>query len=159
MRVDRRPRPALALTVIALTLVSAASAQVSPLAPEKAFRFSARALNPNTVEARFNIAEGYYLYRDKLRFAVEPAASGLAVPYRLDSHRARPTNQYRRGHHDLSELYAAMADPRTLSAAGLEHRGSVGRPASARAGQTRSPDPSHPPAGQSAFSPPPWGSG
>jgi thioredoxin:protein disulfide reductase len=69
-----------ALGVIALTLVAAASAQVNPLAPEKAFRFSARALDPHTVEARFNIANGYYLYRDKLHFAVEPAASGLAMP-------------------------------------------------------------------------------
>ena len=69
-----------ALGVIGLMLAAAASAQVDPLAPEKAFRFSARALDPHTVEARFNIADGYYLYRDKLHFAVEPAASGLAVP-------------------------------------------------------------------------------
>ena len=69
-----------ALGVMAFMLVAAASAQVNPLAPEKAFRFSARALDPHTVEARFNIADGYYLYRDKLHFAVEPAASGLALP-------------------------------------------------------------------------------
>jgi thiol:disulfide interchange protein DsbD len=79
MRVERRWLLQ-ALGAIAFWLVEAASAQVSPLAPEKAFRFSARALNPHTVEARFNIADGYYLYRDKLRFAVEPAASGLALP-------------------------------------------------------------------------------
>jgi thiol:disulfide interchange protein DsbD len=69
-----------ALVVTALTLMASASAQVNPLAPEKAFRFSARALDPHTVEARFSIADGYYLYRDKLHFAVEPAASGLSVP-------------------------------------------------------------------------------
>jgi len=69
-----------ALAVTALTLMASASAQVNPLAPEKAFRFSARALDPHTVEARFSIADGYYLYRDKLHFAVEPAASGLTVP-------------------------------------------------------------------------------
>ena len=68
-----------ALVVTALTLMASASAQVNPLAPEKAFRFSARALDPYTVEARFTIADGYYLYRDKLHFAVEPAASGLTV--------------------------------------------------------------------------------
>jgi thiol:disulfide interchange protein DsbD len=66
--------------VAAIVLAAAASAQVTPLPPERAFRFSARALNPHTVEARFNIADGYYLYRDKLHFAVEPAASGLAAP-------------------------------------------------------------------------------
>ncbi len=69
-----------ALVVTALTLMPSASGQVSPLAPEKAFRFSARALDPHTVEARFSIADGDYLYRDKLHFAVEPAASGLTVP-------------------------------------------------------------------------------
>ena len=69
-----------ALVVTALTLMASASGQVSPLAPEKAFRFSARALDPHTVEARLSIADGYYLYRDKLHFAVEPAASGLTVP-------------------------------------------------------------------------------
>ena len=67
------------LVVTALTLMASASAQVNPLAPEKAFRFSARALDPHTVEARFSIADGYYLYRDKLHFAVEPAASGLTI--------------------------------------------------------------------------------
>jgi len=69
-----------ALVVTVFTLTASASAQVNPLAPEKAFRFSARALDPHTVEARFSIADGYYLYRDKLHFAVEPAASGLSVP-------------------------------------------------------------------------------
>ena len=43
------------------------------LPPEQAFRFSARAVDAKTIEARFDVADGYYLYRDKLRFA---AASG-----------------------------------------------------------------------------------
>ena len=40
------------------------------LEPEKAFRFSARAVEGG-VEVRFQIADGYYLYRDKFRFAAE----------------------------------------------------------------------------------------
>ena len=80
MRTERRSIILHALGVIVFTLATAASAQVHPLAPEKAFRFSARALDPHTVEARFIIADGYYLYRDKLHFAVEPAASGLVAP-------------------------------------------------------------------------------
>ena len=80
--------------------------------------------------------------------------AGLAVPDRLDRHRSWP-NQRRGGHHDLPELYAAMAYSRTLSAAGLEHRRSLGRQAPALAGQARCSDSSHPPARQSAFSPPP----
>lgn len=40
------------------------------LEPEKAFRFSARALD-GAVEVDFAIADGYYMYRDKFRFAAE----------------------------------------------------------------------------------------
>ena len=40
------------------------------LEPEKAFRFSARAAG-GEVEVRFVIADGYYMYRDKFRFAAE----------------------------------------------------------------------------------------
>lgn len=69
-----------ACVVGGLALALPALAQPSPLPPEKAFRFSARALNPQTIEARFAIADGYYLYRDKIRFSVEPADAGLSVP-------------------------------------------------------------------------------
>ena len=47
------------------------------LPPEQAFRFSARALDPQTIEARFDVADGYYLYRDKLRFAAAPGGASL----------------------------------------------------------------------------------
>jgi thioredoxin:protein disulfide reductase len=80
MRTERRGLILHALGVTAFALMAGASAQLNPLAPDKAFRFSARALDPHTVEARFSIADGYYLYRDKLHFAVEPATSGLAMP-------------------------------------------------------------------------------
>ena len=80
MRTEPRSLIPHALAAIALTVVTAALAEVNPLAPEKAFRFMARALDPHTVEARFIIAQGYYLYRDKLRFTVEPAAADLSMP-------------------------------------------------------------------------------
>jgi thiol:disulfide interchange protein DsbD len=44
------------------------------LPPEQAFHFSARALDAHTLEARFEVMDGYYLYREKLAFAVEPDA-------------------------------------------------------------------------------------
>lgn len=50
------------------------------LAPERAFSFSARGIDSNTIEARFAVADGYYLYRDKLKFSVEPAALAGAAP-------------------------------------------------------------------------------
>jgi len=46
------------------------------LEPEKAFRISARALDARNVEVEFRIADGYYMYRDRLRFATE---SGQAL--------------------------------------------------------------------------------
>lgn len=50
------------------------------LPPEQAFRFAARALDDRTLEARFAVADGYYLYRDKLKFTVEPDAAGAPAP-------------------------------------------------------------------------------
>ena len=43
------------------------------LDPEVAFKFSARAVDANTLEARWQIADGYYMYRDKFQFEVEGA--------------------------------------------------------------------------------------
>ena len=44
------------------------------LEPEKAFRFSARLLEAGKVEVRYEIARGYYMYRDKFKFSAEPAS-------------------------------------------------------------------------------------
>jgi len=41
------------------------------LEPEKAFQFSARALGADAVQVSFQIADGYYMYRDKFRFALD----------------------------------------------------------------------------------------
>ena len=46
------------------------------LDPEVAFKFSARALDANTLEARWQIADGYYMYRDKFKFEVAGATLG-----------------------------------------------------------------------------------
>ena len=52
-------------------------AQPKLLPPEQAFRFSARAIDPATIEARFDVADGYYLYRDKLHFMLDAAQASL----------------------------------------------------------------------------------
>jgi len=49
------------------------------LEPDKAFRFSARAIDAQTVEVRYAIADGYYLYRDRFKFAAEPAEVTLGA--------------------------------------------------------------------------------
>ncbi|MEO6565790.1 MAG: protein-disulfide reductase DsbD N-terminal domain-containing protein [Casimicrobiaceae bacterium] len=77
--VSRVKSPLLAALLLAMPLVAAA-ADPKLLPPEEAFRFSARALDERTIEARFAVADGYYLYRDKMRFAVTPAAAALAAP-------------------------------------------------------------------------------
>jgi thioredoxin:protein disulfide reductase len=41
------------------------------LDPQKAFRISTRVLEGRKVEVEFKIADGYYLYRDRFRFASE----------------------------------------------------------------------------------------
>jgi thiol:disulfide interchange protein DsbD len=43
------------------------------LSPEKAFRVSARLLDTKSIEVNFHIAEGYYLYRERLAFKAEGA--------------------------------------------------------------------------------------
>ena len=42
------------------------------LEPDKAFRFSARALDAGTLEVSYRIADGYYMYRERFRFAADP---------------------------------------------------------------------------------------
>jgi thiol:disulfide interchange protein len=61
--------------VVALTFCSNfAAAEPKLLEPERAFALSVQAIDEKSVEVRFVIAHGYYLYREKMKFAVEPAA-------------------------------------------------------------------------------------
>ena len=53
---------------------SGSAQQPKLLEPERAFALTVQAVDENTVEARFAIANGYYLYREKLKFSVEPVA-------------------------------------------------------------------------------------
>ncbi len=50
------------------------------LDPAIAFKPSARALDGQTIEVVFDIAKGYYLYRDKFRFAVDGDSVTLGTP-------------------------------------------------------------------------------
>jgi thiol:disulfide interchange protein DsbD len=57
----------------------ASAAQPDLLEPEKAFRFSARVLDASNIEVRYQIADGYYLYRERFAFAAEPAGVTLGA--------------------------------------------------------------------------------
>jgi thiol:disulfide interchange protein DsbD len=65
------------LLVLALPVVAA---EQDLLEPDQAFRFSTRVLGPDAVEVRYQVAPGYYLYRDKFKFAVQPATIELGAP-------------------------------------------------------------------------------
>ena len=49
------------------------------LHPSLAFKPSVRALDGQSIEIRYEIAKGYYLYRDKFRFSAEPASIALGA--------------------------------------------------------------------------------
>jgi thiol:disulfide interchange protein DsbD len=57
----------------ALGLAARAAGDDGFLDPEQAFRFSAQALDARTLEVRFDIAPGYYMYREAFRFAADGA--------------------------------------------------------------------------------------
>ena len=68
------------LTLLLLVSWPVHAAEPELLEPDKAFRFTAQMAGPNTIEVNYRIAPGYYMYRDKFRFAVEPAQVGIAAP-------------------------------------------------------------------------------
>ena len=70
----------LLLVVLAFAGIAGGVAAAELLPPALAFKPSARALDARTIEVRFAIAKGYYLYRDKFRFALEPSSVRLAAP-------------------------------------------------------------------------------
>jgi thiol:disulfide interchange protein DsbD len=82
-RADARPLAGVALVLavaglLATGAAAAADARPKLLEPERAFAFSVQALDDRTVEARFAVASGYYLYREKLNFTVEHARLAAA---------------------------------------------------------------------------------
>ncbi len=60
----------LAATIFAPTSYAAygGAGNEEPLMPDEAFKLSARMLDANTLRAEWEIADGYYLYRDKFKF-------------------------------------------------------------------------------------------
>ena len=81
---DRGLRNAACAALVAGWLVLPAVA-VEPsnddlLPAEVAFRTAARLVGPKRIEIRYDTAPGYYLYRDRLSFAVDPPTAGLGKP-------------------------------------------------------------------------------
>lgn len=77
---DRLAR-ALRIWVLLFLLIPAWSqANPSFLDPEKAFVLSAQMVGPQEIEVRFNIARGYYMYRERFEFALDDPVVKLGTP-------------------------------------------------------------------------------
>ena len=77
---DRLAR-ALRIWVLLFLLIPAWSqANSSFLDPEKAFVLSAQMVGPHEIEVRFNIARGYYMYRERFEFALDDPVVKLGTP-------------------------------------------------------------------------------
>jgi len=74
----RRVLQLLMLLMAVAMLRSPAYAGDEFLPPEQAFRFSATQLDGQTVEVKFGIADGYYMYRERLAVAADPAGVTFA---------------------------------------------------------------------------------
>ena len=68
-----------AIGLLMLGGLASARAEEDFLDPEVAFKLSARALDPQTVEVTYTIAPGYYLYKEQLKFAATGATLGAPV--------------------------------------------------------------------------------
>jgi thioredoxin:protein disulfide reductase len=64
------------LAVLAMA-APATAADRDLLSPDRAFRLTAQLSKTNEILVRFDVAHGYYLYRDKLKFSAEPASVRL----------------------------------------------------------------------------------
>ncbi len=64
------------LVLLALLALAARVAAQDFLEPEAAFRFSARMADAGTAEVSFDIADGYYMYRDRFHFSADGARLG-----------------------------------------------------------------------------------
>ncbi|MES2323711.1 MAG: protein-disulfide reductase DsbD [Pseudomonadota bacterium] len=71
----------LLLSLAVLFGAAPASAEEDYLDPEVAFKFSARMVDPQTVAVTYEIADGYYMYRERFKFTATNATLGEpAIP-------------------------------------------------------------------------------
>ena len=60
--------------------MAAEAASDELLEADAAFRTTARFVNPGLIELRYQTAPGYYLYRDRLSFSLQPPEAKLGKP-------------------------------------------------------------------------------
>lgn len=69
----------LALGMLLAACLPAVAGNDDFLPPEQAFALSPRVLDARTVELKFDVAAGYYLYRERFGFEAKPSAGELKV--------------------------------------------------------------------------------
>ena len=74
-----RDSKSLIALILLLLCGFACAAEPELLEPDKAFRFSAQLKDPRSIEVNYQIAPGYYLYRDKFRFVLSPVGAKLGT--------------------------------------------------------------------------------
>ena len=67
------------LVILALLWLYPATAEDQFLPPEQAFRFSATMTDASVIEVRFDVADDYYLYRERFAFKADGAQLGTPV--------------------------------------------------------------------------------
>lgn len=83
----RSKRPLVALATLLLGLLSLAASPVPAadglqndfLPPDQAFKVFVQATAPDRIEVSYAVTDGYYLYRDKLKFALAAEVQGVAL--------------------------------------------------------------------------------
>ncbi len=66
----------LSLSLLAMLFSVGAHAEDEFLEPEAAFKFSAKMVEPGVAEVTYQIADGYYMYRERLQFKADNATLG-----------------------------------------------------------------------------------
>jgi thiol:disulfide interchange protein DsbD len=71
-----RAAAVLLLTWLSFAMMPAAQAEEDFLEPDQAFKFSARMVDPHTIAVSYEIADGYYMYRERFKFSATGATLG-----------------------------------------------------------------------------------
>jgi thiol:disulfide interchange protein DsbD len=112
---------ALFLALTWLLLAATAQAADDFLDPEQAFRLSARSIDATHIEVRFDIAPGYYLYRERFNAEIAPDSVKMAelqVPkgkIKFDETFQKDVEYYRDSATLVVALQQAAAEPFKLS--------------------------------------------
>ena len=69
------------IAIVLLALCGAArAAEPELLEPDQAFRFAARLKDDRTIEVNYQIAPGYYMYRERFSFTLAPTKVSPVEP-------------------------------------------------------------------------------